>query len=61
MHYIVNNDCIGCGLCVGTCPEVFYMKNNETAAAREEDISTEYIEIAALAQRECPVEAIKEA
>ena len=60
MRYFVNSVCIGCGLCVGTCPEVFYMKTNETAAAREGDISAEHIEIAALAQRECPVEAIKE-
>ena len=61
MRYIVNNDCIGCGLCVGTCPEVFYIKNNETAAVKEEDIPTEHFEIAALVKRECPVEAIKEA
>ena len=23
MKYVVNDGCIGCGLCEGTCPEVF--------------------------------------
>ena len=25
MKFHVNADCIGCGLCVSTCPEVFTM------------------------------------
>ena len=60
MHYYVNKNCIGCGLCVGTCPEVFFMKDDETAAAKDENVSSECNELADLARRECPVEAIEE-
>ena len=33
MKFHVNADCIGCGLCVSTCPEVFTMTDGGTAAA----------------------------
>ena len=32
MKFHVNADCIGCGLCVSTCPEVFTMTDGGTAA-----------------------------
>ena len=28
MKVIVNNDCIGCGMCEGVCPEVFQLNGS---------------------------------
>ena len=44
MKFHVNADCIGCGLCVSTCPEVFTM--TDEAAATD-------------AMQTCPVGAIE--
>ncbi len=33
MKYTVNDGCIGCGLCEGTCPEVFSMTGENVAKA----------------------------
>ena len=35
MRYFVNDGCIGCGLCEGTCPEVFSMTDEGVAKAIE--------------------------
>ena len=39
MKFHVNADCIGCGLCVSTCPEVFTMTDGGTAAAAPADVT----------------------
>ena len=33
MKYFVNDGCIGCGLCAGTCPNVFSMSDDGVAVA----------------------------
>lgn len=38
MKYVVNDGCIGCGLCKGTCPEVFHMTDEGAAAAIETEV-----------------------
>ena len=38
MKYAVDENCIGCGLCNATCPEVFSMTDEGTAKAIEEDV-----------------------
>lgn len=49
--------CIGCGLCVDTCPEVFRMAEDGYAEVYEEvDSSTE--DAAAEARDNCPVSVI---
>lgn len=59
MKFIVNERCIGCGLCTSLCPEVFSMEYSPVAHAVEGDVPAE-VEITALdAQASCPVEAIE--
>ena len=60
MKYRVNEECIGCGLCAGTCPEVFSMGDG-VAVAIETDVPEEAIDSAAEAKDGCPVGAIEEA
>ncbi len=60
MKYFVNDECIGCGLCEGTCPEVFSMTDESTAAAVNGGIADDLLESAAQAKEECPVGAIEE-
>ena len=61
MKYRVNEECIGCGLCVGTCPEVFSMGDDGVAVAIETDVPEEALDSAAEAKDGCPVGAIEEA
>lgn len=57
MKYYVNENCIGCGMCVNTCPEVFEMTDEGTAKAM--NVNTEMDE-AQEAMEGCPVDAIEE-
>ena len=61
MQYIVNEGCIGCGLCEATCPEVFSMSDAGVAVAIESEVLEEVLDTAAEAKEGCPVGAIEEA
>lgn len=61
MKYFVNDGCIGCGLCEGTCPEVFSMTDEGVAKAIETDVPAGSEASAAEAKENCPVGAIEEA
>ena len=61
MRYVVNENCICCGLCTETCPEVFSMGEAGTAVAIDADVPPVALESAAEAQDSCPVSAIEEA
>ena len=61
MKYVVNDGCIGCGLCENTCSDVFSIGETGVAFAIEEEIPEEAISSALEAMANCPVEAIKEA
>ena len=61
MKYFVNDGCIGCGLCEGTCPEVFSMTDEGVAKAIDTELSAEWEDAAAEAMDGCPVSAIEEA
>jgi len=49
--------CIGCGLCVSTCPEVYKMKDDK-AIAISGVVPKQSEELAKKAADECPVTAI---
>jgi ferredoxin len=60
MKYKVNENCIGCGLCEGICPEVFSMTDDGVAKAIDEEVPAEALDSAAEAMDSCPVNAIEE-
>jgi len=55
----VNENCIGCGLCVSTCPLVFSMTDSGQAAASEQEVPAEAEADATAAMENCPVNAIE--
>ena len=59
MKYYVNEECIGCGLCEGTCPEVFSMTDAGTALAIDSEVPEDAQGSAAEAKDGCPVGAIE--
>ena len=61
MKYVVNDGCIGCGLCEGTCPEVFSMSDAGVAVAIDTEVPETCLEAASEAYDNCPVSAIEEA
>ena len=61
MKYRVNEDCIGCGMCEGTCPSVFSMGDDGLAHAADMEVTPEEADSAAEAKENCPVGAIEEA
>ena len=58
MRFHVNEDCIGCGLCADTCPEVFTM-DGDAAAAKTGDVPEELLKSALSAKDDCPAGAIE--
>ena len=58
MKASVNEDCIGCGLCEGTCPDVFSIGDDGVAHAIEGDVPADAEDAAQEAADNCPVSAI---
>lgn len=59
MKAVVNqNTCIGCGLCVGTCPDVFSMDSDTKAVAINQPVPAQLEEDVVSAKDSCPVNAI---
>lgn len=50
--------CIGCGLCVEDCPEVFEM-NDDKARVKVDEVPEEVLESCKETAEDCPVEAIQ--
>ena len=51
--------CLGCGICLAICPQVFEMESDGKAAAKVDDVPTEAEDSCRDAARQCPAEAIK--
>ena len=61
MRVKVDQDlCIGCGLCVDTCPEVFVWNEAEKAMATKDAIPSGQEECCREAMDNCPTQAIAE-
>lgn len=56
--FVDKDTCIGCGLCVGICPEVFKMDDDGKASGSENVILETLVESAKDAEEQCPVVAI---
>ncbi|MQN01288.1 MAG: ferredoxin [Lachnospiraceae bacterium] len=61
MKYVVDDSCIGCGLCEGTCPEIFSIGDDGKAHAKDIEVPEDQADAAAEAMDGCPVGAIQEA
>lgn len=59
MRYTVNDNCISCGLCAATCPEVFSISESGYAQAIREEVPAEREAEANDAMESCPVAAIE--
>lgn len=49
--------CVGCGLCVNTCPDVFEMQDDK-AVVKSETVPSGAEECCKQSKDDCPVEAI---
>jgi ferredoxin len=58
MKVTITDDCISCGLCVETCPEVFDMPEGEKAIAKMDTVPDDLLDKAQEAAEACPVDAI---
>jgi len=54
MVKVDKNVCIGCGMCVGMCPETFKLD----ADGKSEVVKDEVTDCAQAAAKDCPVSAI---
>ncbi len=52
------DNCISCGLCIDTCPEVFSYNENDVSQAIEGDIPADCLDKAEEARDGCPVSVI---
>ena len=55
----VTDDCIGCGLCAGSCPAVFQMNNEGRAEVIVPAVPEDLEQEARSAADACPVSAIE--
>lgn len=59
MKAIINDGCIGCGLCTSTCEEVFRMNDDEGIAEVYAEVTPDTLDSAHEAEENCPVSVIE--
>lgn len=57
---VSQEECIGCGMCVDICPEVFKYNEDFKSEVIEGDVPEDLKEKAEEAKNACPVDAIAE-
>jgi ferredoxin len=58
MKVTITDECIACGLCIQTCPEVFEM-GDTFAEVKMDEVPAEFQDTTRQAAEECPVSCIK--
>lgn len=58
MKATVDDKCIGCGLCIESCPEVFELNDQNIAIVKVDVVPAQAQEACKEAAASCPVEAI---
>lgn len=56
--FTVNENCIGCGVCAATCPDVFDLNADGVAENILGEVPAELLDDAEAAAASCPVSAI---
>lgn len=51
--------CIGCGMCIDICPEVFKYNSDDKSEAAVQEVPSDLEDKAAEAKDVCPVDAIE--
>ena len=59
MKVVVEETCIGCGLCPQTCPDVFELNDQNMAVVKVDAVPPAAQESCREAASSCPVDAIK--
>ncbi|MFA5392470.1 MAG: ferredoxin [Candidatus Paceibacterota bacterium] len=52
------NKCLGCGMCISLCPEVFELQNTKSKVKEKADLE-KHKDCIKEAEENCPVQAIK--
>lgn len=59
MKVKVNEECIGCGMCIDMCPDVFEYNDEGLSSVKSEEIDDSMADEVMQAQGACPVDAIE--
>ena len=59
MKVKVNQECIGCGMCIDICPEVFEYNDEGLSTSKSEEINDSLSDSVTEAMEACPVDAIE--
>lgn len=59
MRVKVNQECIGCGMCIDICPEVFVYNDEGLSSVKSQEVNDSLKDSVVEAQEACPVDAIE--